>query len=70
MTGNPEAAYPNQDVLWSKFQTIFFTISGLISYAPVFRDYIFQGLQEFYQDNVFYLELRALLLPVSRPLCL
>ncbi|XP_045056497.2 adenosine deaminase 2 isoform X4 [Desmodus rotundus] len=64
VTGNPEAAYPNQDVLWSKFQTIFFTISGLISYAPVFRDYIFQGLQEFYQDNVFYLELRALLLPV------
>lgn len=30
----------------------------------MFRDYIFRGLEEFYQDNVFYLELRAMLFPV------
>nr|KAF6493404.1 adenosine deaminase 2 [Rousettus aegyptiacus] len=64
MTKNPEVTYANQDIIWSKFETIFFTISGLVNYAPVFRDYIFRGLEEFYQDNVFYLELRAMLFPV------
>lgn len=67
-TENPEETYPNQDVLWSRFQTIFFTISGLVSYAPVFQDYVFRGLQEFCRDNVLYLELRAKLLPVGPPL--
>lgn len=65
MTKNPEVTYANQDIVWSKFETIFITISGLVNYAPVFRDYVFQGLEEFYQDNVFYLELRAMLFPVS-----
>ncbi|KAM7115051.1 adenosine deaminase 2 [Molossus nigricans] len=64
MTKDPEVTYANQDIVWSKFEAIFFTISGLVHYAPVFRDYIFQGLEEFYQDNVFYLELRAMLFPV------
>ncbi|XP_059259907.1 adenosine deaminase 2 isoform X2 [Mustela nigripes] len=64
MTENPEVDYANQNIVWSKFQSIFFTISGLVHYAPVFRDYIFQALEEFYQDNVLYLELRAMLLPV------
>ncbi|XP_058138473.1 adenosine deaminase 2 [Dasypus novemcinctus] len=64
MTENPEAVYPDQGAVWSKFESIFFTISGLVHYAPVFRDYIFKGLQEFYQDNVLYLELRAMLFPV------
>ena len=52
MTENPQATYANQDVVWAKFETIFFAIAGLVSYAPVFRDYISQGLEEFYQDNV------------------
>lgn len=69
MTENPEVDYANQNIVWSKFQSIFFTISGLVHYAPVFRDYIFQALEEFYQDNVLYLELRAMLLPVSPTLC-
>ncbi|KAF5919409.1 hypothetical protein HPG69_009890 [Diceros bicornis minor] len=69
MTENPEVTYANQNIVWSKFGTIFFMIAGLVHYAPVFRDYIFQGLEEFYQDNVFYLELRALLLPVSPLSC-
>ncbi|KAF3816488.1 hypothetical protein GH733_014661 [Mirounga leonina] len=64
MTENPDVDYANQNIVWSKFQTIFFTISGLVHYAPVFRDYVFQALEEFYQDNVFYLELRAMLFPV------
>ncbi|XP_026949004.1 adenosine deaminase 2 isoform X3 [Sagmatias obliquidens] len=63
VTENPQETYANQDAVWAKFETIFFAIAGLVSYAPVFRDYISQGLEEFYQDNVLYLELRAMLYP-------
>ncbi|XP_022432858.1 adenosine deaminase 2 isoform X2 [Delphinapterus leucas] len=70
VTENPQATYANQDAVWAKFETIFFAIAGLVSYAPVFRDYISQGLEEFYQDNVLYLELRAMLYPVSTLLCI
>lgn len=64
VTQHPEVIYTNQNAVWSKFQTIFFTISGLIRYAPVFRDYVFRSMQEFYEDNVLYMEIRARLLPV------
>ncbi|XP_007935368.1 adenosine deaminase 2 [Orycteropus afer afer] len=64
VTENPEVTYADQDDIWTKFETIFFTISGLVHYAPVFRDYIIRGLEEFYLDNVIYLELRAMLHPV------
>ncbi|XP_068613616.1 adenosine deaminase 2-A-like [Brachionichthys hirsutus] len=58
---DPEAAYPNQDVVWNKFEQAFLMMLGLVTYAPVFRDYYYQGLTEFHTDNVMYLELRALL---------
>ncbi|XP_012506491.1 PREDICTED: adenosine deaminase CECR1 [Propithecus coquereli] len=64
MTQDPEVTYVDQNVVWSKFETIFFTISGLVHYAPVFRDYVFRSLEEFYKDNVLYMEIRAMLLPV------
>ncbi|XP_037538711.1 adenosine deaminase 2-A [Nematolebias whitei] len=58
---DPEATYPSQDVVWDKFEQIFLALWGLVTYAPVFRDYFYQGLTQFYTDNVMYLELRALL---------
>uniref|UniRef100_A0A8C2Y3H6 Adenosine deaminase 2 n=1 Tax=Capra hircus TaxID=9925 RepID=A0A8C2Y3H6_CAPHI len=64
MTENPQVTYADQDAIWAKFKTIFFVLRGLVSYAPVFRDYLSQGLEEFYQDNVLYLEIRASLYPV------
>lgn len=66
MTENPHVTYADQDAIWAKFKTIFFVLGGLVSYAPVFRDYLSQGLEEFYQDNVLHLEIRASLHPVSR----
>ncbi|KAJ8391064.1 hypothetical protein AAFF_G00096850 [Aldrovandia affinis] len=60
-TGDPETAYPSQDSVWSKFEETFNVASGLVSHAPVFKDYFYQGLQQFYTDNVMYLELRAAL---------
>ncbi|XP_047452242.1 adenosine deaminase 2-A [Mugil cephalus] len=58
---DPEAAYPSQGVVWDKFEQTFLSILGLVTYAPVFRDYFYEGLEQFYTDNVMYLELRALL---------
>ncbi|XP_013889887.1 adenosine deaminase 2-A [Austrofundulus limnaeus] len=58
---DPEAAYPSQDVVWGTFEQTFLALWGLVTYAPVFRDYYYQGLTQFYRDNVMYLELRALL---------
>ncbi|XP_054475950.1 adenosine deaminase 2-A [Anoplopoma fimbria] len=58
---DPEMVYPSQDVVWDKFEQAFLALWGLVTYAPVFRDYYYQGLSEFYVDNIMYLELRALL---------
>lgn len=58
---DPEKAYPNQDAVWARFEQAFLALWGLVTYAPVFREYYYQGLSEFYQDNVMYLEVRALL---------
>lgn len=61
VTENPDSEYPNQDVVWKRFEQAFVVVYGLVTYAPVFKDYFYQGLREFYTDNIMYLEIRALL---------
>lgn len=61
---DPHVLYPTQDAVWGRFEQAFLAVSGLVSYAPVFREYYYQGLSEFYKDNVMYLEVRALLAEV------
>jgi len=61
----PEKDYPTTGIIWSRFVSVFCRTYSLILYAPVFRAYFYQTLQEFYDDGVQYIELRTLLPPVS-----
>lgn len=51
----------NITVVWKYFEEILRRASGLITYEPVFRDYFYEALKTFHDDNVQYLENRALL---------
>ncbi|XP_061571196.1 adenosine deaminase 2-A-like [Cololabis saira] len=58
-TEDPNGEYPNQNVVWEKFEKAFIAATGLITHAPVLKDYFHQGLEELYADNVMYLEVRS-----------
>lgn len=62
---DPDTVYPNQSVIWGAFEQAFLAVWGLVTYTPVFRDYYYQGLTQFYMDNVMYLEVRAMLPEVT-----
>lgn len=52
--------------MWKRFEEAFLAAWGLVTYAPVFKDYFFEGLKQFSADNVMYLELRAMLPQVCK----
>lgn len=58
-TEDPDGDYPSQEVVWHKFEKSFVAAAGLITHAPVLRDYLYEGLEELRRDNVMYLELRS-----------
>lgn len=64
VTPDPVKAYPDIDTVWNKFISYFGQTQGLMLHAPVFEDYLYEGLRQFREDNVQYLEIRALLPPV------
>ncbi|XP_055680029.1 adenosine deaminase 2-like [Lutzomyia longipalpis] len=58
-TPNPETDYPDIDVVWTRFENMFTATSELIRYVPVFKDYVYQMLEELDADNVMYAEFRT-----------
>ncbi|KOC65564.1 Adenosine deaminase CECR1 [Habropoda laboriosa] len=58
---DPMAAYPNVDMAWTKFSDIFAFIGPLVTFRPVYEDHFLEALEQLYQDNVMYLELRSTL---------
>lgn len=57
----PISTYQTNNAAWKHFMSIFGLLDGLLHYAPVFRDYLYNVLQEFYEDGVQYVEVRSLL---------
>lgn len=58
--------YPTITSVWNRFQGMFDTLTEAISYLPAFRAYHWQLLEELYNDNIMYAELRINLHQVSR----
>ncbi|XP_043647632.1 adenosine deaminase 2-A [Drosophila teissieri] len=59
LTLYPIKKFEDNNAAWSKFMTIFRLLDGLVMYAPVWSDYYYKALEEFYEDGVLYLEFRS-----------
>lgn len=59
VTDNPSQMYPDINSVWKVFSGLFETITPMITYKPVFMDYIYNFLEEFHRDNVNYVEIRT-----------
>ncbi|ALC46795.1 Adgf-C [Drosophila busckii] len=54
----PEIEYPTITSVWDRFQNMFDALTDAIYYLPAYRAYHWQLLEELYNDNVMYAELR------------
>ena len=61
---DPEIAYPNINTVWVAFVKRFKTLKTLFSYKNLVKDYFYQGLKEFSDDGVQYLEVRSSFAPI------
>ena len=57
----PRKKYLDNNEVWENFSSIFRLLGGLLYYAPVWADYYYNALSEFYIDGVQYLEFRTTL---------
>lgn len=65
ITENPKSDYDTVDKAWEKFNSIFSFMHSWLSYRPVFEDVFYHALQELYEDNVMYVEVRSGLSSIS-----
>lgn len=49
------------NTVWQRFSNIFGVITPMLTYEPVWKDYFYQTLKEFHDDNINYLEFRGTL---------
>ncbi|KAG5343220.1 ADA2 deaminase, partial [Acromyrmex heyeri] len=60
ITKNPNIVYNTVNKAWEKFNSIFDSL-GYLSHRPAYEDLFYRNLQELYEDNVMYAEIRATL---------
>ncbi|XP_076285304.1 adenosine deaminase isoform X3 [Lasioglossum baleicum] len=58
---NPEETYSDLDKAWTKFSDIFNFVYPLVTFKPVREEHFMMVLQQLYEDNVMYLEMRSTL---------
>jgi len=60
ITKNPKIKYDTVNKAWEKFNSIFGSL-GYLSHRPAYEDLFYRNLQELYEDNVMYAEIRTTL---------
>lgn len=60
-TDDPHVAYPDLNAVWRAFDSIFGSLFPLLTFRPVFEEYLYELLNSFRRDNVFYIEMRGVL---------
>ena len=63
---NPEAAYPNVNTVQAAFAKRFRTLMTLLNFKALAKEYFYQGLKEFYEDGVQYMEVRSEFAPICK----
>ncbi|CAK1541768.1 unnamed protein product [Leptosia nina] len=58
-TDNEDSMRADINYTWNRFNRVVKTIGSLISYRPVREKHFYEGLKEFYDDNVRYMEVRS-----------
>uniref|UniRef100_D3TQW6 Salivary secreted adenosine n=1 Tax=Glossina morsitans morsitans TaxID=37546 RepID=D3TQW6_GLOMM len=60
----PEVTYPTKKEIWNRYKTMYYTIFDVINYLPVFRTFHWHMLEQLYDDNVMYAEIRLDFFPL------
>ncbi|KAL9892396.1 adenosine deaminase 2-like [Glossina fuscipes fuscipes] len=58
-TPTPEKDYPTINKVWGKFVQMFFGLWDAVQYLPAAKAFYWRLLEELYEDNVMYAELRV-----------
>ncbi|KOB78871.1 Adenosine deaminase related growth factor [Operophtera brumata] len=59
---DPDTAYPSITETWAALGNYFKMIRQLLSFRPVFEQYIYDTLKKFREDNIMYMEVRTALI--------
>ncbi|CAG9565330.1 unnamed protein product [Danaus chrysippus] len=58
---DPHLIHRDINAVWSDFQQVFITTSGMLCYRPIWEQYFYDTLRALRDDNVMYLEFRSVL---------
>ncbi|KAK6973684.1 hypothetical protein BgiMline_024912, partial [Biomphalaria glabrata] len=56
---DPFIAFPDSQVAWTRFIRFFYQIGKLLYYIPIFKEMLWQTMNEFREANIQYIEVRV-----------